>query len=204
VSARELSVEERTCSIDGCPRERKVRGYCTGHYLRLLRYGDPLAVLPKPSLEERFWRKVDKNGPTVKPELGPCWQWSGRVAGGYGRFKLSKADEPFRSISAPRFSYELLVGPMPEGLEPDHLCRNRACVKSVSDEHGPAHLEPVTRRENTLRGESPSAKNARKTHCVRGHEFTAENTYVGKNGNRACRTCVRAAQRRRETGLTHA
>ena len=89
---------------------------------------------------------------------------------------------------AHRVVYEILVGPIPVGLELDHLCRNRACVN-------PDHLEPVTTRTNLLRGYSPWACRARQTHCKRGHEFTPENTYGTGDGRRYCRTCRRAHHR---------
>jgi hypothetical protein len=81
--------------------------------------------------------------------------------------------------------YELLVGPVGADLTLDHLCRNRACVN-------PDHLEPVTIAVNVLRGESPPARNARKTHCPQGHEYTPDNTYYNQKGWRACATCSKA------------
>lgn len=136
--------------------------------------------------EVRFWRQVDaKSG-------GTCWMWMGGLThDGYGRFRSGPTGAPM--TGAHRFAYEQLVGPIPEGLVIDHVCRTRACVN-------PGHMEVVTPGENTLRGESIQAKNARKTHCIRGHEFTPENTIVRSRG-RGCRACfqlypsrVRAAE----------
>lgn len=112
-----------------------------------------------------------------------CWEFDGPPDNGYGRF-WSKG----RTLLAHRFAYELFIGPVPEGLQLDHLCRNRLCV-------APAHLEPVTIGENVLRGVGITARNASKTHCPRGHEFTPENTYTTTQGKRQCRTCAVARTR---------
>lgn len=121
----------------------------------------------------RFWAKVTKTE--------TCWLWTAyKSNGGYGRIKISG-----RMVPAHRVAYELLVGPIPAGLEIDHLCRVRNCVN-------PDHLEPVTRAVNTLRGTSPSAQHAVKTHCDNGHPFDAANTYLRPTGGRACRACGRA------------
>jgi len=119
---------------------------------------------------ERFWNKVRKTD--------QCWNWIASVDGkGYGQFNLSR-----KMVSVHRISYILAKGSIPKELELDHLCRNKICVN-------PNHLETVTHRENLLRGKSPSALNAKKTHCIRGHEFTPENTYRKKNNRKNCKIC---------------
>lgn len=107
-----------------------------------------------------------------------CWVWQLRISAGYG-YAYRPGGE---AIGAHRLYYEELVGPIPEGLEPDHLCRNKACCN-------PGHLEPVTHRENSLRGEGACAVNARKTHCKHGHPFDEENTSVNRHGHRRCLAC---------------
>lgn len=125
-------------------------------------------------VEARFWAKVDKDGPlpradTLAAGLGPCWLWTDAPDGhGYGQISIAN-----RRVGAHRFSYELANGPIPEGLEPDHLCRVSMCVN-------PSHLEAVTPEENHRR--------CRTRFCQRGHEFTPENTLVKPDGRR-CRKC---------------
>ncbi len=124
----------------------------------------------------RFWSRVHK-----LDGADACWLWTGALLNsGYANFYLKG-----KHLLAHRVAYELEVGPIPEGLTIDHLCRTTHCVN-------PAHLEPVTTRENTLRGTGPSAKNAVKTHCIHGHEFTPGNTYLDKRGSRHCRECNKA------------
>ena len=121
-------------------------------------------------------------------EATGCWQWNGDVdSRGYGRVRR-RYKTPMPSIIAHRLSYILFVGPIPSGLTIDHLCRNRLCVN-------PAHLEPVTRGENVLRGVGLSAMNARKTTCHRGH------TLVRESGARRCRTCANAQRRAKNNGV---
>ncbi len=132
---------------------------------------------------EKFLERVEP-----EPNSG-CWLWIGHVNdNGYGLFHLNG-----RNVRAHRFAYEHYRGPVPEGLDLDHLCRNRACCN-------PDHLEAVTRQINIKRGAIGS-----KTHCVRGHEFTKENTGTRterRHGGRYCRACAREKeQRRRDLGL---
>jgi len=131
----------------------------------------PLAV--------RVWKRITKTD--------TCWLWAEPLRAGYGMIK----NEGGRPVGAHRVVYELLVGPIPDGLHLDHLCRVRNCVN-------PTHLEPVTRRENILRGESFAAANRAKTHCPQGHEYNGMNTRVSQSGKRHCRPCDtwRTAERR--------
>jgi hypothetical protein len=126
----------------------------------------------------RFWEKVAIDD--------GCWEWCGaKDEHGYGLYWLDG-----KSRRAHVVAFTLLRGPMPEGTEPDHSCRNPGCVR-------PGHMEPVTHRTNVLRGVSPPAANALKTECRHGHRLTPTNTYVKPNGWRICRTCRRAEEQSR-------
>jgi hypothetical protein len=132
------------------------------------------------TVAERFWPKVNKTE--------SCWLWLAAVTDGYGMFWLDR-----RYQKAHRVAYEMLVGPIPEGLQLDHLCRVRNCVN-------PAHLEPVTALVNQQRGVGTFADtHGKKTHCVHGHEFTADNTYWFTNSRgfrgRMCKACCRDRDR---------
>ena len=133
-------------------------------------------------LPARFWRKVRilNNG---------CWEWTAALQKGYGVIGLGTRRDG--DISAHRWAYLTLIGPIPEGLECDHLCRNRACVN-------PLHIEPVTRQENLRRGiggfkVGGGNQHSVKTHCPQGHDYD----YVNSRGWRKCRRCERAGKRRR-------
>jgi hypothetical protein len=168
------------------------------HYQRWYRHGDPRVVLRRSgqTTEERFWGYVDKT-PT-------CWLWTGGKSHGYGTFSMSDREKD-RQVMAHRMSYELVVGPIPDGMTLDHLCHTAAvttCLDGPTCPHRacvrPDHLEPVPLPENIQRG-----GNGAKTRCKRGHPFDAENTYVSPKGGRFCRTCLRmhaalVRQRKRE------
>lgn len=116
--------------------------------------------------------KINENG---------CWEWQKSITRqGYGNFRKGG-----RIHLSHRVAFEIYVGRIPDGLQIDHLCRNRSCCN-------PDHLEAVTQRQFILRGESWAGKHARKTHCPHGHEYTEENTYWRKTPSgvgRMCRTC---------------
>lgn len=167
-----------TCCAAGCTKPaRGGRSECFMHAKRRSKYGShdlPYELTPA----GRFFAKVDKTG--------DCWLWTGCLThGGYGQLTSEN-----RKWSAHRFAYSLLVGPIPEGLDLDHLCRVRNCVN-------PAHLEPVTRAENLHRGFGTGFQvNASKTHCAQGHPYDEANTIYSKRG-RICRTCRNRWRRER-------
>lgn len=134
------------------------------------------------SLEERFWAKVDRGDPDG------CWLWTAAInPKGYAMFAVTKGvfgATGKQPIGGHRVAYQLMVGPIPEGLQLDHLCRVRHCVN-------PAHLQPVTRKENILRGTSPTAQHAAKTHCPKGHPYAGDNLQFS-HGSRVCRICHNA------------
>lgn len=175
------SVNLVACSVPGCDREVSARALCHAHYERR-RLGRPVGGPIPDSPLARFMAKV-----TVS---GTCWLWTGATDGG-GRYGLVYFDG--RKRPAHRVSLALHGDSLPDRSDDvDHLCRTTLCVR-------PDHLQVVPHVENVHRGAGVAALNARKTHCLRGHEFTPENT-LDQAGGRTCRTCreIRNAMRRGE------
>lgn len=147
--------------------------------------------MPPPA--ERFWTKVDKAGPapTFAPELGPCWLWTAALSHGYGMFgDGTKTDlGNWRAVKAHKWLWEQVNGPVPDGLELDHLCRVTRCVR-------PDHLEAVTHAVNMERAPWTAVQvNRAKTRCPAGHDY-AEHGYFDPTVNgRRCRPCKRATAR---------
>lgn len=204
------------CSVEGCERPARCRGWCTKHYQRWAAHGDPLHEPYSALVRSQFDRamvRVDKNGPISEacPDLGPCWLWTGPVhPDGYvqveGRRNVGLGPKLLH-----RLIYEELIGPIPcypqghpEAGDPmplDHLCHtvDLECVGGSGCLHrrccNPVHLEPVTREKNHERAHFP---NAYRTACKHGHPYTPENTYRAPSSpnTRQCRACAREAQRR--------
>lgn len=142
----------------------------------MARYGDP-------RLPERFWDKV-QIVPEASAYPGPCWIWTAALSpDGYARYHLDGWTQ-----KAHRVAYAALVGPIPDSLQGDHLCRVTMCVN-------PVHIDPVPPRENVMRSNGLAARNAAAEACVNGHPFTPANIYLTRAGKRACRSCDRSRGR---------
>lgn len=171
------------CIASGCDRMARTVNLCNRHYLRRWKHGST-DLMPRGGmdLQARFWSKVNKTA--------GCWTWLGaRNNADYGLFRYDG-----KCQLAHRVSFILAGNTVPDDLELDHLCRNRACVN-------PAHLEAVTRRVNILRSACPIALNAAANVCPNGHPYTADNLLVnGRHGGRyrQCRECA-AARRQRDS-----
>lgn len=175
------------CTFYDCPNDHQAQGLCPKHYSRFKRHGKP---------EGRT--SVDRLMAMVKVDpLTECWQWQGGLeSGGYGSFK-PHTDRPTQR--AHRAAYELLVGPIPDGLHLDHLCHTNddTCLGGTTCLHrrcvNPAHLEPVDPAENARRGKSPTHMARRAGSCQRNHD--PSELVVRRRGNgqtfMACRACCR-------------
>lgn len=128
----------------------------------------------------RYANDEDRITRNVLVDANSCWLWLGaKTDRGYGTLRRNG-----KNHRAHRFSYALYVGPIPEGMEIDHLCRVRHCVN-------PDHLEAVDHRTNMLRSENFTGQNARKDACPSGHPYDEANTYVvPSTGRRMCRQCL--------------
>ena len=130
-------------------------------------------------------------------EENGCHTWTGsRDKNGYGKVGVVGETRMVMRM-AHRVRYEREVGPIPEGMQLDHLCRNKACCN-------PAHLEPVTQRENLLRGNTLIARAAARTHCAKGHPLTGDNLLRSRlrDGRRTCRICRNEWERNRRAART--
>lgn len=183
------SIKSRLCSFPGCTSQAlKRRFLCGGHrqqkqadkpleplYTRKRRDGEPPRIV------------YDEVTCSVAGLCGPCHVFRGaKTSSGYGSVKLPMPSK--KTICVHKYVWELANGPVPDGLELDHLCRVRACCNV-------RHLRAVTHRVNcTENSVSPLANNFRKTHCKNGHPFDAENTYIrrekGKHNGRRCKKCL--------------
>lgn len=173
------------CTVDGCGRPGRMTGPCALHGGRLLKKGEvgPPGRMKRPlaPIIERLLEKVH-----MPSQMGACWEAreSSRATNGYGALRLIQ-DGRSRIRSFHVLTYEHFIGPIPEGLVLDHLCRNPPCCN-------PWHLEAVTERVNILRGTGMSARNAVKTRCVRDHDLMdPENVKLDRKGRRVCLACVK-------------
>lgn len=147
----------------------------------------PHGIVTSSGWMRRFWQKVHK------PYPDGCWEWTGRTRDGYGRITINR-----KYATVHKLVYGFFIGPVSEGKVLDHLCRNTVCCN-------PSHLEEVTHKVNALRGIGPTAINAAKTHCIRGHEYTDETVIIRKcDGGRECRLCIKVRSQTDEFKLRRA
>lgn len=176
-------MSHRTCSFEGCERKFYARNLCASHY-QARRVGAPLIPLDGVERDDaRFARHTEilPNG---------CVRWTGSLSGGYGQFRAGG-----KTQKAHRWKWQRDNGPLGLEFDLDHYrypelgCIGPACV---------AHVRPVTRLENVLRGRSIQAWNRAKTHCPQGHPYSGENVRISPGGGRYCRTCSRDESRKRD------
>jgi hypothetical protein len=179
------------CSIDGCDNLFFAKTYCSLHYQRFIKYGNPDIILSNhgKSNEERFWLYVEKN-------QSGCWLWTGAILqSGYGQFW---DQDRMKKVKAHRYSFEQFVSSIPPNMTIDHNCHNKAenCNMGSDCPHrrcvNPEHLRVVSQKVNA--DASPNSW-INKTHCPRGHAYDENNTYDIPTGGRGCMECRRIASR---------
>jgi hypothetical protein len=152
--------------------------YAVAHKARQLKLTHPHF---SPAID-RFMSKIAIS--KSEYQATPCWEWTGFLnKDGYGQFSICG-----KYVRPHRWAYEYFIEPIPDGLVADHLCENQTCVN-------PMHVQICPQIMNVLRGNAVSAINARKTHCIRGHEFNEENTHINKSNKRRCRMCDKESKR---------
>lgn len=166
----------QTCSDETCDGVARRRGLCWSHYQSWLDADPARQRRIIGDDQARFMAKV-----AAGPDATDCWRWTATLNGcGYGSFSFGA-----KTVLAHRAAYELFVGPIPDGLEIDHLCSQRDCVNF-------RHLEAVTRTENVQRTARRAAlRDSDRTHCPAGHELTPDNVKMSAQGTRSCRQCHR-------------
>lgn len=184
-----------TCSVADCDRRAYCKGWCEPHYRKWRKYGDPLTgkflVRLAGTPEQRFWPRVDKNGPIPehRPELGSCWLWTttASTTNGYPQFRCGD-----RMVLAYRYAYEATKGLIPDGLQLDHVCHNQSptCPSGPNCLHrkcvNPEHLEPVTNIENSQRRVGMHYAPL----CpAKLHPMVEDNVRITSSGLRICREC---------------
>lgn len=133
-------------------------------------------------------RPIDRFTRQVRVVASGCHEWAGTIDKyGYGQF--GTGGRTGQKVGAHRWAYRHYKGPIPEGFQIDHLCRNRKCVN-------PEHMEAVTPRENVMRSSNPASVNARRTHCVNGHPLFGDNIYPNTSRQRVCKICKKATSDR--------
>lgn len=161
------------CTVEECPDEMHMKGYCRHHYYRFRQHGDPLAGGPRRTKNpmDRFARYVDKNGPYCEALGSQCWMWTGNHLSQNG-YALTYSEALKQTTTAHRWAYALLVEPVPKDMTLDHLCRNILCVN-------PSHMEIVSLVENIQRAPIAGVAKiaAAKTHCKEGHEFDIDGVW---------------------------
>ena len=173
-------VETVKAALHGSPhhRHRRPCPMSAPHHSTLMKRDSLGKLLPGETqpVADRFWAKVHKTD--------TCWLWTAAITGtGYGAIGVNG-----KTVLAHRWAYEQVKGPIPKGMQLDHLCRVRHCVN-------PDHLEAVTSRENSMRGDHPWVKLSRSGYCKRGHAMTQDNIYI-ISGKARCRRCYLDKNRR--------